>query len=207
MTDKSDIMRIEDSFSNPTSHEGDLDEGPIDFEAWEVYADLLERKDYPRFVEYCKGEVSRRPSDLHAHIRLGEAYLLNGQYHDVIQYMGESHQKYPDIDEFSRLILDALFALGKTEKDYDWVQKPYVLRIGHEVLDACYDYLRPKRKPREVESLWVELMPKGYLKFSPEDLLEALVNDDRFAVEIDHHILRFSQIRTRRKHEIGTKSK
>ncbi len=207
MTDKPNIIRFPDSIGRSSSDEGNFDDGSIDFEAWEVHAELLEKKDYPGLVEYCKGKVSRRPSDLHAHIRLGDAYLLNGQCHDVIHDMGECHRKYPDIDEFSRLILDALYALGKTEKDYAWVEKPYILRIGQEVLDACHDYVRPKRKPREVERLWIELMPKGYLKFSSEDLLKALIDDDRFVVKIDHHVSRFSQVRTRRKHEIRTEGK
>ena len=206
-SNKPNIIKFPDSVGRSSSDEGNFDDDSIDFEAWEVHAELLEKKDYAGLVEYCKGKVSRRPSDLHARIGLGEAYLLNGQCHDVIQDMGECHRKYPDIDEFSRLILDALYALGKTEKDYDWVQKPNILRIGHEVLDACYDYLRPKRKPRDVESLWIELMPKGYLKFSSEDLLKALIDDDRFVVEIDHHIPRFSQVRTRRIHELRTEGK
>lgn len=199
MTDKPNIIRFSDRY-----HEEDYDDDFIDFEAWEVHADLMEKNDYPGLVKYCEGQVSRRPDDLYAQIRLGEAYLLNGQYNVAIQRMGDCHRKYPDISEFSRLILDALFALGKTEDDYEWIQKPRILTIGPPVLDACYEYLRPKRKPRDVETLRNEFMSKGYLKFSSEDLLKALIEDDRFVVEKDH-IPRWSLVRIRRKYKSGTK--
>ena len=171
---------------------------------WETHYQLHEDKDYPRLVKYCEGEVSRNPEDLYAQIRLGEAYLLNKQYQDAIRTMGKCHGLHPDIDEFSRLILDALFALGKTEEDYEWVQKPRIMTIGPAVLDVCYEYLRPKRKPRDVERLRNEFLSKGYLTFSSEDLLKALIDDDRFVVEIDRRP-RWSLVRIRRKYESGAK--
>lgn len=135
-------------------------------------------------VECCKREVSGDPDNRHAWERLGEAYKFNGQYRQVIEAMGEVHGRFPDIQSFQHLILDALFALGKFENDYEWGQIPSVLRIGRAVLDECYEFLRPKRKPRDVRDLSIELIVKGgYLTFSDEELLAALSRDGRFVIE------------------------
>jgi hypothetical protein len=83
----------------------------------------------------------------------------------------------------SHVILDALYALGKTEDDFDWVQKPVILRMSTEIVDACYEFLRPKRKPRTINELYIPFVMKGYLLFTEDDLLKALLEDSRFVVE------------------------
>lgn len=98
--------------------------------------------------------------------------------------MGEVHQQHPDIDAFQHIILDALFTLGRTESDFAWVAAPCFLRLGEAVMDMCYDYLQPKRKPRDVGELETELSMRGYLTFSPGDLFKALTEDLRFVTEM-----------------------
>jgi hypothetical protein len=80
-----------------------------------------------------------------------------------------------------------LFALGKTEDDFPWDEKPKVLHLTADVLDSCYDYLRPKRKPRTADDLHVRLFIKGYLTFSRQELLDALRRDSRFVVTSERH--------------------
>ena len=192
MSDRHDILRFPGSFRCP----------PDDGEAWEVYEELLKNEDYPGLVEFCQREVVRDPEDLHAQERMGEAYVLDGQYHKAIVTMGEVHRKFPDIDSFQHLILDALFAAGKTENDYDWVLEPSVLRISRAVLDDCHEYLRPKLKPRDVAELSFELMKAGCLTFSDEELLRALAEDGRFVIE-SGRVPGWEQVRVRRKREDG----
>jgi len=194
------ILKFPGRFQCPSDSPDGHDEDFDDFEAWEVHAELLENEDYPALVDYCEREVARRPEDLYAQNRLGDAYVLNGQHGKAIETMGEVHRKFPDIDAFQHVILDALFATGKTEADYDWVQEPRVLRIGRGVLDDCHDYLRPKRKPRDVAELSLELTSKGYLTFSADDLLRALADDSRFVIERDL-IPERARVRVRRKRE------
>jgi len=156
-----------------------------EFESWEFHFELHERRDYPALVLLCESEVNRNPHDLHAHERLGHAYVLNGDYDKAIRSMGRCHRQFPDIDAFQHIILDALFAQGKTEHDFEWVSAPVILRLGTEVCDICYDYLRPKRKPRSVMDLYPQLMFRGYLAFNEDELLQALNNDERFLVTDD----------------------
>ena len=81
------------------------------------------------------------------------------------------------------VILDALFALGKTEDDFDWLEKPIILRMSQQIVDTCYEMLKRKRKPRSVIELYMQFIMKGYLLFSEQDLLEALVKAGRFDIE------------------------
>lgn len=73
------------------------------------------------------------------------------------------------------MILDALLALGKTEDDFEWLEKPVVLRMSQEIVDTCYELLKCKRKPRSVIELYTQFIMKGYLLFTEQDLLEGLV--------------------------------
>jgi len=174
-----------------------------DFESWEAQEEFLKSEDYKGLVEYCKREVTRHSENLHAWEHLGEAFVLSGQYREAIEAMGEVHRRFPDLESVQHIILDSLFAMGKTENDYTWVREPCVLRIGRAVLDDCHEYLRPKRRPRDVAELSFELMMNGYLTFSDEELLCALSADDRFFIE--RGVLPgFERIRVRRKREDGT---
>lgn len=155
----------------------------IDFEAWEAHDDFHQRRDYPGLIAYCKKEVAHSPNDLHAAERLIHAYFLNKDYEEVIRLTAPILHKSPDICGFQHQLLDALFASGKTEHDFQWVTAPKILQLGPEVSDACYQFLRPKRKPRALYELYNELGHEGYLRFTEEDLLKHLQLDPRFVIE------------------------
>lgn len=80
------------------------------------------------------------------------------------------------------MILDALFALGKSEDDFEWAEHPAVIRLSSDVSNMCYDYLRIKRKPRNLHELTMGLQELGYLAFTEHDLLEYLQLDSRFII-------------------------
>ncbi|HUT93254.1 MAG TPA: hypothetical protein VMY37_27565 [Thermoguttaceae bacterium] len=200
-----DILRFPDWQRGASHTSPDGDEAPDDSESWEVHSELLDRKDYPALVQYCEREVARKPGDLYAHGRLGEAYILNGQYQKAIDSMRERHREYPDVEDFKYIILDALFALGKTEDDFPWVEAPTIIRLGSAVIDDCYEYLRPKRKPRSVDELHTRLLMRGYVAFTHEQLMQALADDQRFIVqsEGDCHFAEVGIRRTRRRNRRG----
>jgi tetratricopeptide (TPR) repeat protein len=200
MGDRPNILRFPGNYQCPSDSAAEYDDEYDDFEAWEAYAELLESGDYPGLVACCEREVARHPEGLHAQERLGRAYMLNGQYEKAIQAMGEIHREFPDMEAFQHVILDALFALNKTEDDYEWISAPRVLRLGKSVRDTCYEFLRPKRKPRVVADLEIELMMDGYLTFSCEALLETLVADNRFVVQ-HTGAPQLAEVRVRRKRE------
>ncbi len=154
-----------------------------DFESWELHAELLERHDYAQLVACCEVEVRRNPGDLHALERLGDAYVLNGEYKKAIDAMEPCHRDGPNIDAFQHIILDALFAMGKTENEFRWSAQPEILRLGSDVADICYEYMRRKRNPRSVGELYSKLLSGAYLAFTEELLMQRLRDDPRFVVE------------------------
>lgn len=169
-----------------------------DFEEWEIDYELRENEDYPGLVAYCKQRAERLPDDPYAQFYLGEAYVLNREYEKAIEFLSEHHKRQPDNPGYHHVILDALYALGKTEDDFDWVEKPVTLRMSTEIVDACYEFLKSKRKPRSVNDLYTRFLMEGYLLFTDEDLLKALLEDARFVVEEADAGL-FAEVRVARK--------
>jgi tetratricopeptide (TPR) repeat protein len=164
---------------DPCEDEADDNE----FEAWEPLVEFREKKDYAGLVKYCKNRAERFPGDPYAQFYLGEAFVLNGEYEKAIEFLSRHHKKQPWNTDYQHVILDALFALGKNENDFNWIEKPIVLRMSDDILDACYEFFKPKRKPRSVTDIHEYFMNKGYLFFTEEELFKALIDDDRFIVE------------------------
>ena len=164
--------------------------------------EFREKKDYPGLVGYCKQRAERLPDDPYAQYYLGEAYVLNGEYEMAIEFLSEHHKHHADNPDYHHVILDALYALGKTEDDFDWVEKPVILRMSTEILDACYEFLRSRRKPRSVNELYTRFVMEGYLLFTEEDLLKALSEDSRFVVE-DADAGIFAEVRVAGKRRTG----
>ena len=156
-----------------------------DFEWWEAHEELHELQDYPALVDLCEREVAAAPGELHAIERLAEAYLLNGEPQKVLEVVGPVHERYPELDSFAHTLLRALFALGIGEDDYRWAKRPTILRLGPEVADACYQKLKPKRKPVAIYEVYGTLEGSAFLDFSEEELLGYLRGDERFVVEED----------------------
>jgi len=199
MSKKSNIIKFPGNPSTSHISHNEYDDEFDDFEAWEALVELREAEDYPGLVKYCKQRAERFPDDPYSQFYLGEAYVLNGEYEKAIEFLSEQHLKQPGNMDFQHVILDALFALGKNEDDFDWMEKPVILRMSNEILDVCYQFLKPKRKPRSVIELHIEFVMKGYLLFTEEDLFKALVQDQRFIVDnLDEGPL-FAEVRVVRK--------
>ncbi len=170
-----------------------------EFEAWEIDYELREKEEYAGLVAHYEAVVEWYGDGFEGLCELGDAYVLNGEPDKAIELLSEPHRQDPLNEEFQRVILDALFALGKDETAFDWVECIPVLRRGSDVLDRCHAYLKPKRKPRSVYELHTELTIDGYCVFSPEELLEAIRGDERFVVE--EEAFWSPDIRARRKRE------
>jgi len=155
----------------------------FDFESGVEHQKFFDNEDYPGLVLHCKQRAERHPEDLYAQYYLGDSYVLNGEFEKAIEYMAEHHKKHPWNPDYHYVILDALFALGKTEDDFNWVTRPIVLRMSTNIVDTCYEFLKPKRKPRSIMELRDMFITEGYLLFSRQDLLKALLNDGRFVVD------------------------
>ncbi len=175
-----------------------------EFESWEIDYELHERQDYAGLVAHYKAVVEWEDGSHHGLFNLGEAYVLNGEPEKAVELLAEPHRQNPDDEEFQHVILGALFALGKDETHFDWVERIPVYRLDDSsFLDRCHAYLRPKRKPRDAEGLRLKVGIDGYCAFSADELLQAIRRDTRFVVEEDE--FGYPEVRVRRKRESKTK--
>ncbi len=165
MTKKSTIIKFPDNRLKSTAAAHDPDDVGGDFEEWETDYELREKEDRPGLVVYCKQRAKRLPDDPYAQYYLGDAYVLNGEYEKAIEFLSEHHRRQPWNADYHGVILDALYALGKTEDDFDWAQKPVILRMSIEIVEAGYEFLRSKRKPRSVSEFYTRFDMEGYLLF------------------------------------------
>lgn len=197
MDEESRIIHFPDNRAKPAPSSDSCGDNADedDFEAWEPLVEFREKKDYAGLVEYCKHRAERFPDDLYAQFYLGEAYVLNGEYEKAIEFLSHHHKKRPGSIDFQHVILDALFALGKNENDFDWIEKPMVLRMSNDILDACYYFLKPKEKSQSVLDIRTNYITKGYLLFTEDDLFKALTKDERFIVEDADQGVYLAQVR------------
>jgi tetratricopeptide (TPR) repeat protein len=157
-----------------------------DCEDWEIDYALIEHEDWQGLIRYRLDVLRRHPHDHYAQWGVGDAYVRAGQYHKALEYFAPLHRQDPDLPDIQWSIVDALFGLGKDEHDFDWMEKPIILRVNEELLHQCYEYLRPKRKPRSIMDICNALLiGSGYQAFTEEALLAALKADTRFKVEGD----------------------
>lgn len=156
-----------------------------DFEDWEDHHAFHQSGDYKGLVAYCEADFRRYPSDLFAAERLSEAYILDKRFHKAIQFCGQMHRRFPSIESFQHNLLDALFALGKSEHDFDWLERPTIVRLDADVGDKCCEFLKGKRKPRSVDELHYTVWLGDYVVFTVTELLEYLRADARFFIVED----------------------
>ena len=169
MSDNSKIQSRDEEFDN-------------EFEGWEAFTEFYEKEDYPGLVKFCEQRFNKYPDDPYSQYYLGEAYVLNGQYKKAIEFLSKYYYEFPENIDFQHVILDALYFSGKNENDFKWIEKPVIFGLSSEILEICYEFLKKKRKSKPIFDLYTEIEIKGYLLFSAEDLLNKLLQDNRFII-------------------------
>ena len=159
-----------------------------DYEDWEEDYRLISKGDYEGLKRLRLERAKSDPEDLDAQWRLGEAYVLCKEYEKAINYLTPLYEKNPDDVDVQYSILDALFALGKSERDFKWFSVPDVIRLNDKVSDFCYDYLKGKRKARGLDDVFSQLIVEGYLTLNEEELLNHLIKDGRFEFQSDGYV-------------------
>ncbi|MDR3584321.1 MAG: hypothetical protein P4L59_03255 [Desulfosporosinus sp.] len=172
-----------------------------DYEDWEDDYSLLNEGDYEGLKRLRQEIAKGNPEDIDAQWRLGEAYVLCKEYERAIDFFIPLYKKDPDNINIEYSILDALFALGKMERDFNWVSVPNVIRLNNEVSDFCYDYLKRRRNGKELDDIFFQLMVEGYLTFNKEELLNNLIKDGRFEFKNDGYV-RSNLLRVKGKQKI-----
>jgi hypothetical protein len=90
----------------------------------------------PALVRLCEATLRRWPDDVNAQYDLADAYVHNGHAERAIAFLAPLHCAEPEQLAYQYGILEALVALGRTEKDFDWGTPPRIYRVGPDGLAA-----------------------------------------------------------------------
>ena len=185
---KSKIIKLAEYTKTPEEVNDFEEDKYYNFEDWEADYELLNEGDFEGLIKYREIIAKNNPNDVDSQWHLGEAYILNNEHEKAIDFLTDLHRKYPDHVDIQYSILDSLFSIGKSEKDFDWVKSPKVIRLRKDLLDHCYNLLKGKRKARELNDLYCEVMIMGYLTFTDKDFFNYLDTDERFEIKKDSNI-------------------
>ena len=156
----------------------DFEEEDNDFEEWEGDADLIDNDDWVGLLELRKQRAQKRPSDLYAQQGFAEALIFNKKYAEAIEFLKPLYSKHYDCGFGIQEILDALYGLGKTENDFNWIIKPNIFKLDKELVDKCIVLLKGKRKHVSAGTIYCDLiMQADYLKFEEEELSDFLLKN------------------------------
>jgi hypothetical protein len=152
-----------------------------DFEDWEGDYLLIQEEDWAGLVKLRKQKAEKYLNDLYSQWRYGEALVFNQEFKQALEFLTPIYKREPDYPDVIHSIIDALYGLGKTENDFDWMEKPDVLKLDDETKTLCKDFLQKKRKPISLLSLfeWL-LMNSDYMTFNREELYAYLMTDGLF---------------------------
>ena len=155
----------------------DNDFDNIDFEEWEGDSFLIEDEDWPSLVKLRKQRAEKRPSDFFSQWSYGEALIFNREFKRALEFLTPIYKKEPNHPDVIHSILNALYGLGKTENEFNWIENPAILKLNDKTIKLCVDFLKQKRKPIPFLSLFEYLIIEfDYVKFQEKELLDYLKN-------------------------------
>jgi hypothetical protein len=172
-----------------------------DPESWEGYYELHENEDWVGLLKLSEMDAKIHPSDLYAQQRYAEALNLNKKYKEVLDFITPLYKDNHDVGFGISEIVDALYGLGKTKEDYDWINQPVILTLDSDTVHFCVDLLKNRRRAVRITDLYQDLIMKvDYCKFNESELAKFLVRfSDKFDIQLDKDFIMDSKLKVKRK--------
>jgi hypothetical protein len=147
-------------------------------EEWEVDALLTEKEDWVALLELRQKKTNNNPKDLYAQEKYAEALILNKKYQETIDFLAPIYKKYYNEGFGISLIITALFGLGKTENDFNWLKKPNIFKLDKSTTDFCVKFLKGKRNFVRVFDFHNHILDHSdYMTFNEYELTDFLLMD------------------------------
>jgi hypothetical protein len=176
-------------------------DGTYDPESWQGDYELYEKQDWVGLLKLRESEAKRHPSDLYAQQRYAEALNLNKRYLETLDFITPLYEDNYDVGFGIPEIVDALYGLGKTKENYNWIKKPVILILDSDTIQFCLDILKTRRRAVRITDLYQDLIMKtDYCKFNEQELAEFIVKfTEEFEVQLDNDFIMHSKLKVKRK--------
>ena len=153
--------------------------------------ELYVREDWEGLIALRTRILDRHGEDPYCHLRLAEAYAIAGRHGESLEAAARGHALDPHEPWIQDAVLHALFALGRSEEDFEWrAEPPPVLRLDEALMERIERRLEEDdrsfdgyRGIVELGMIYHELQDEGYLPFGPDELLTAVRADPRFVID------------------------
>ncbi len=116
---------------------------------------------------------------------LCDELIEQGALKPAMRWLTVMHTQRPDAYEVQELILDVLFKQGLSERDFEWLFEPSVVRLGKGTRERIYQWLKAEAEWADVCEIRFMVFWGEYLCFEEEALARDLKQDKRFVVEKD----------------------
>jgi len=172
-----------------------------DPESWEGDYELYENEDWVGLLKLRKEVAMKHSSDLYAQQRYAEALNLNKRYKDTLDFITPLYKDNYDVGFGIQEIVDALYGLGKTEEDFNWINKSGILKLNSDTVQFCVDLLKNKRRAIRITDLYIELIMKAdYCKFNEPELAKFLVKfTNTFDIQLDKDFIMDSKLKVKKR--------
>ncbi len=173
----------------------------MDFEDWEDDRILFEKEDWVGLLKLREDRAKNQPSDLYAQQRFAEILNISKKHKKALDLITPLYQKNHKSGFGVHEIINALYGLGKSENDFNWISKINVLNLDPITLELCVDYLKPKRKTINIIEIYNELIINAdYCNFDEQRLAEFLVNHpEKIEIKRDSENFLDIQLKIKRK--------
>ncbi len=172
-----------------------------DFESWEGDYELYEKEDWKGLLKLREVDAKKHPSDLYAQQRYAEALNLNKKYNETLDFVTPLYKKNYDVGFGISEIVDALYGIGKTKADYNWIDQHVILTLNSDTVQFCAEILKHRKRAVRITDLYQDLIMKAdYCKFNEPELAEYIVGfTDIFEVQLDKEFIMESKLKIKRK--------
>lgn len=138
--------------------------------------------DYRGLVRQCVLRATLHPGSLFHQVNLAEALVLAGHHERALALLTELHHRAPAAPDVQALILDVLRRQGRDVDDFEWIERPPLLRLDEPLLARCVEIIQTSRRPQSLPRLTGALACDGYCCFNDDELIAACRDDPRFLV-------------------------
>ena len=147
--------------------------------------ELIDKADWAGLVRVREADLARDPGSHDLRLLLAVAHARAGSHDRALRHLTRLHRLRPWDELVQDYALESLFASGRTEHDFPWIDPPLVARIEEPYLARLHELMLESDRWWPLFDLMLSTNACAFLTFDDDALLAALEADPRFAIRRD----------------------